>query len=209
MADNDGEKLVGGKPQFIFPARVGREEADDEEVAIAVLCSVSLGEAAEFCARLESQGIPCGARASAVSDGVMGEAPYADIYVREEDLEVAREILARPPEADETAEESAADFEARCELNWVCPRCRHGLELVRLSKGVHHLRIGCAVVLLLPLFVGFLTWAVPAWKGLDRYPDWLTYCWWAVVFCLAWGTVPPVREKQCKACGWRAGRKDE
>jgi hypothetical protein len=203
MAEDDEEK-----PQFVFPARVGRE-VDDEEVPVAVLCSVPLGDAAGFCARLEGQGIPCGAGASDVSDGVTGGAPHADIYVREEDLEMAREILARPPEEDETDEESAADLAARYELNWICPRCQQGLELVRLSKGMHHLRIGCAGVLLLPLLVGFLTWAVPEWKGLDRYPDWLTYCWWAVVFCLAWGTVQPRREKQCKACGWRSSRKDE
>jgi hypothetical protein len=208
MGEEDGEKPHGEKPQFVFPARVGRE-VDDEEVPVAVLCSVPLGDAAGFCARLEGQGIPCGAGASAMSDGVMGGAPHADIYVREEDLEVAREILARPPEEDETDEESAAEFEGRCVANWVCPRCRQGLEVGRLSKGVHHLRLGCAGMLLLPLLLGFLDWLAPGWKGTGGFPDWLIVCWLVVGLCMAWGAVLPEREKQCKACGWRSSGKDE
>src|SRR6266478_693438 len=113
MAEDDGEKPADGKRQFVFPKRITGEEPDEEDVPVAILCSVPLGEAAGFCARLEAEGIPCGARESAVSDGLTSGAPHADILVREEDVEVAREILVRPPEGDETPEQSAADFEAR------------------------------------------------------------------------------------------------
>jgi hypothetical protein len=196
---------MGDDPgRFVFPSRRRDEGEEEPEERLVLLCSVAAAEAAGFCARLEEEGIVCGAQVSAAAapgDGLVEGPPNADIFVREEDLEVAREVLARPTEAPE--EESVAEREARYAANWICPRCGKRLDLLPVSRGVHHFRMGCAAMVALPVIVGILDGVMPAWRGLGPFPDWLIWCWVAVGFCLAWGAVLPERGKWCKACGWQ------
>src|ERR1044072_855853 len=133
--------------RFVFPTRRAGEEDVEPEERLAGLCSVPLAQGARVCARLEAEGIVCGARASAVSDGVFGGVHHADVFVREEDLEVAREVLARPPEDDDVAQDDAADVDARYVANWICPRCkRPGLDLLPVTRRVLRLREALAAV---------------------------------------------------------------
>jgi hypothetical protein len=186
------------KPKFVFPRRVGEEdvEKEEKEERLAVLCSVPMDEAIPFCARLEEEGIVCGARES-------GEVErYADVYVHAEDLEMALEVLARPPEAIEeelTPEERLAEA-------WICPKCgRPGLDLLPVSKGVQHARMALLGVIVLTMVVALLTTLVPAFKGLDDFPSWLVWGWVIVVAWLGWLSVPKQREKRCAGCGWESG----
>lgn len=191
------------KPKLVFPRRVGEEDAarEEEEERLAVLCSVAMEEAVGFCARLEEEGIVCGARESGEVEG----GPYADIYVHAEDLEMAREVLARPPEAVEEALTPRQAEEGLAEA-WICPKCRRpGLDLLPVSKGVQHARMALLGVIVLTLAVTLLTALVPAFKGLDDFPSWLVTGWVIVLALLGWLSVPLHREKRCARCGWESG----
>src|SRR4051794_9817284 len=210
-ADEAEPDAAEEKPRFVFPTRrSAAEQPDDAEEPLAILCSVPVREAVAFCDRLEAEGIPCGARESAESasapppaDGETNGPIFADVYVRAEDLEVAQEILARPPEEPEE-EETPAEREARFVANWICPRCeRPGLELLPLSRGMWHLRMGCFGMLAVPLGVTLLSWLVPSLNRLSGLPDWTFVCWLVVGLCMAWACVLPERGRICKGCGWR------
>jgi hypothetical protein len=194
MAEDEAQK-----PKFVFPTRVGEEEAEreEEEERLAVLCSVAVEEAVGFCARLEEEGIVCGARESAAGE--------AEIYVHAEDLEMAREVLARPPEAIEEAL-TPRQAEERLAAAWICPKCRRpGLDLLPVTKGVQHARMALLGVIVLTVVVALLTTLVPAFKGLDDFPSWLVWGWVIVVAWLGWLSVPKQREKRCAGCGWESG----
>src|SRR6476661_1954248 len=112
---SEADEAEGGagaeRPKFVYPTRRGGEEAEQaDEEPLVVLCSVPAADAVGFCDRLEAEGIPCGARESEatasapVGDGLTAVTLFADVWVRAEDLEIAREILARPPEEPEEEE---------------------------------------------------------------------------------------------------------
>jgi hypothetical protein len=187
MAQEDGER-----PRFVVPTRVG-EEAESREEGLAILCSVAVGEAARFCARLEEEGIECGARAA---EG----GRYADVFVPAEDLEMAREVIARPVEhVDEgvTAEET----EARLVANWICPRCgRRGLDLVPVAGWVKVAWAGLA----LTIAAGLVAWVAAGSNGLEAYPAWLTVTWVVAVIGLVWMSIPADRRRRCGGCGWES-----
>jgi len=211
-ANEEESKAADAKPKFVFPTRRGGDEQAEEaeEEPLAILCSVPVRDAVGFCDWLEAEGIPCGARESAGTSEPSGDRltrgeMLADVYVRAEDLEIAQEILARPPEESEE-EETQAERDARFAANWICPRCeRPGLQLLPVSRGMWHLRMGCLGMLIVPLAVAWLFWFVPSWNRLGPLPDWAIVCWLAVGLCLAWACVMPERHKTCKACGWRTG----
>jgi hypothetical protein len=194
------------KPEFVFPTRVGEEEAEreEEEERPAVLCSVAVEEAVGFCARLEEEGIVCGAREAAAVEGAADSTRYAEIFVHAEDLEMAREVLARPPEAIEEAL-TPRQAEERLAAAWICPKCRRpGLDLLPVTKGVQHARMALLGVIVLTVVVALLTTLVPAFKGLDDFPNWLVWGWVIVVAWLGWLSVPKQREKRCAGCGWES-----
>jgi hypothetical protein len=199
MVEEDGEK-----PKFVFPTRVGEEEEEVEEERLAVLCSVPVEEAVGFCARLEEEGIVCGAREAAAVEPAGDSTRYAEIYVHAEDLEMAREVLARPPEAIEEVL-TPQEAEARLAAAWICPKCRRpGLDLLPVAKGVQHARMALLAVIVLTLAVALLTTLVPAFQGLDDFPNWLIWGWVIVVAWLGWMSVPEQREKRCAGCGWES-----
>jgi hypothetical protein len=210
-ADEAEREAADERPKFVFPTRRSAEEQPDEaEEPLAILCSVPVKDAVGFCDRLEAEGIPCGARESATNSAASGEgltrgAIFADVYVRAEDLEIAQEILARPPEEPDE-EETPGEREARLVANWVCPRCeRPGLELLPLSRGMWHLRMGCFGMLALPVLMGWLSWLLPRWKGTSEFPNWAWMIWLVVGLWLAWACVLPERGRVCKGCEWRTG----
>jgi hypothetical protein len=213
MAEADDTE-AGKKPKFVFPRRAGEEEADQEqdEPLAVLLHAVPVTDAVAFWERLEGEGIPCGARESAeqpppAGDGLTSGPPQADVYVRAEDLELAQEILSRPPAEPDEEEETAAEREARYVANWVCPRCeRPGLDLLPPSRGQQHLRVGCLAVLVMPMLLGLLACLIPSLEQVDHLPGWAYLCWLAVVLCLVWACVLPERMKRCKGCGWVSGQ---
>ena len=198
------------QPKFVFPTRRGADQPEEtQEEPLAILCSVPVTEAVAFCDRLEAEGIPCGAQQSSqststpVGDGLTAVTVFADVWVRAEDLDIAREILARPLEEPDE-EETPAERDARFAANWICPRCqRPGLELLPISRGMWHLRMGCLGMLIIPIAITWLSWLLPSLNRVGPLPDWAIVCWLIVGLCMAWACVLPQRQKACKTCGWR------
>jgi hypothetical protein len=205
---------AGEKPKFVFPKRVGEEDADEEqdEPLAVLLYGVPVADAVAYCERLEREGIPCGARDSAeqpppAGDGLTSGPPLADVYVRAEELQLAQETLSRPAEESDEEDETAAEREARYVANWICPRCeRPGLDLLPPSRGQQHLRVGCLAVLAMPMLLGLLAMLLPSLEQVDHLPGWAYLSWLVVVLCLVWACVLPERMKRCKGCGWVSGQ---
>src|SRR4051794_31755477 len=104
-ADEAEREAADARPKFVFPTRRGREEEADGEAEepLVVLCSVPVTDGVGFWGRVEGEGIPWGAWGSGGNSGASGYGLkrveiFADGYVRAEGLEIAREILARPPD---------------------------------------------------------------------------------------------------------------
>jgi hypothetical protein len=201
MLEEMGEDEVQ-RPTFVVPRRVGEEGVGEaKEARLALLCSVVLEEASQFCARLAAEGIECGAREAAGVEGAVDRTRYADIFVHAEDLEMAREVLSRPAEPEEEGA-TAGETEAGLVANWICPRCgRRGLDLVPVAGWVKVVWAGLVVTLL----AGLLAWLAAGWTGWYAYPGWLEGAWVAAVIWRVWMSIPAERRRRCGGCGWDSG----
>ncbi|HZK81724.1 MAG TPA: hypothetical protein VFC46_11665 [Humisphaera sp.] len=214
---NDGEDSDKAHPagKWIFPGdKPGREnadETDDAEPPSVLLRSVSEVDARSICILLESEGVGCDAiRAAPRAEAPPGE-PMVDVLVAETDLELAREIIARPKRGKDRDEDQFERELAKVnESNWICPKCRRRtLKVMPLSEEWRRLRLGCLCILVLPFILALLAWAIPA-EGLRAFVYSLdgppVVIWLLVVVILGALLISAPRHKRCGGCGWRSDR---
>jgi hypothetical protein len=211
------EQSPVGKGPWVFPgphAAPAQEnfEPDDEWV---VLCTVPVADAREICERLESEGIPCEATeasAEATIETSEGDVEQSNVVVHAEDLELAQDALQSPSIADEVEDvESDEDREKRFLAAWKCPKCgRQNLQLLPLSEGWRQVRVGCFIVVLVPIVISVLAWTMPTRevkRALDGLPDWWPFGWILIVGGLALALSRAHRGKRCNECGWESSRR--
>jgi hypothetical protein len=204
-APKDGEE----QEKYFYPGpirgrRASKEvDAEAPPVVLRTLCSMPPTEAHLLCERLESHGVVCDISASQSSD------QSATVVVREEDLTLAKEILARPAERDDRdAPETQSELDDFYDRQWRCPTCREqSLKLIPLSERMAWFRFFCVLGIASPLLEPFLRWLIPLpgfLDAMDHLPVWIGYLWLLPILGLLVSLVI-ARPKYCPKCGWRKG----
>jgi hypothetical protein len=148
--------------------------------------------------KLESEGIPCLIRdsASAVANSfIVTDVP---VLVRAEDLERAKEALARP--ADDSMEGEYVDEDYRC------PKChRRDAELLPPSSARQRLFVFWVALIAVPI-VGTIIRGITGsnfGSQVDAYIEYSILPWFLAVLVMGVMVATGNREKRCKACGYR------
>lgn len=188
-ATGAGERQGGRAvvPDYFVPA-VG-------EMRLVTLLSMPPMEAEMARVKLELEGVQCFAADSEMArvNPLLG-AIQVRLQVREDDLERAREILARPPEDVEEG-----DY---VEEEWRCPKCRRkAFDFLPLTPGRRRLRDVWVVLLALGLAWCF----VPFEELVSVPPAAQSAAGWALflsVVGIGAVVITGKRGKRCRECGW-------
>lgn len=158
-------------------------------------------EAELAAAKLESEGIPCFIADSHLSATHAMLVSEVRLQVHAENAERAIEILDRPP--DDAAADEYVDEEFRC------PRCRRkGIDLLPLSDNWRRARAGCLILLLAPVLLTLVLWALPSpalHARVQRIVSYVGWPWFAVVLVLSVTVMLVKRRKRCRTCGHEWG----
>jgi len=208
MADevDKGDDPSTNPRQWKFPTRAGESREDDDEPAdddIVSLCHVSAQDAEQVSALLQSAMLP---------HSLKQTTPEAiEILVLQEDLEVAQEILANPPQDDddedeEDPEELRREREQRLIADWICPKCqRRDLVLTPLSKGWRRVRRSSLLVIAIPFIADLLPGLFPGFPEFHPNSDFWIPALLLLALFLALAPMMANRQRRCKSCGWESG----
>lgn len=188
------DDLAGEKPR-VLEYRTP-DLANEDAARLVILTRLRLSEAELARIKLESEDIPCLIRDSATAVANSFIVPEVPILVRAEDLDRAKEVLARP--ADDSMEGEYADEEYRC------PKChRRDVELVPLSAKRRRLRALWIAVLASPLawmLIRGLAGGTAQRIRNDEQFEWLTYVWLALAIGVGVAVMWGRRVKRCRTC---------
>jgi Putative prokaryotic signal transducing protein len=149
-------------------------------------------------AKLESEGIHCFIAGENTNVAYPLLFNSVELQVLESDVGRANEILDRPADID--AEGEYADEEYRC------PRChRKAVDLLPVSKGIRRLRLGWLGLLLLPILLAAVEWALvdpELIKRLDRFVSTFELPWFLLLIVFTLIMLLGKRKKRCSDCGW-------
>ena len=178
-----GKPLV---PDYFVPAAT--------EVRLVTLQTMTPMEAELARVKLESEGVQCfAANSEAARINSLWNIPVR-LQVREDELERAREILARAPE-------NVAEGEY-VEEDWRCPQCRKkAFDLLPLTPGRRWLRDAWVVMLLVTLASCVIPLdQVVALPG--EVKMWGYFAWGVALVVIGAVVVMGKRGKRCRECGW-------
>jgi hypothetical protein len=184
MSETERRQVV---PDYFMPAA--------DETKLVTLLTTTPMEADLAQVKLESEGVQCFAADSEMAriNPLLGVIPVR-LQVRQDDLERAREILARPPE-----DVQEGDY---VEEEWRCPQCRKKVfDLLPLTPGRRRLRDTWVVLMLLP----FVWYLVPLDQLVTISPAAKTsgvWLWLAAVLTIGPVVIVGKRGKRCRGCGW-------
>lgn len=173
-------------PDYFVPAAT--------EMRLVTLQTMTPMEAELARVKLEAEGVRCfAADAEAARINSLWSIPVR-LQVREDEMERAREILARPPE--DVAEGEYVEEE------WRCPKCRKKtFDLLPLTPGRRMLRDAWVVMLVLTL----ASCVIP----LDQVVTlpaaakvWGYWVWGLSLVVIGAVVITSKRGKRCRECGW-------